>query len=140
MHQISNDTEKILWSNWLLSLVLLCYWVIQDQIFARLKTRLILILLHYSRDPVKNFKVKKRVYKRVIYYFPSRWKKLLNILFSIKTENIIFNSCFIEIFVSPCVYKLLVYAYIYIYIFSCIEAALQKKRSVHHWIRTIGCL
>ena len=33
---------------------------------------------------VKNFKVKRRVYKRVIYYIPSRWKKLYLIFFSPK--------------------------------------------------------
>ena len=39
-------------------------------------------------------------------------------------ENIIVNSFFTEIFVFPCVYELI----IYIYIFSCIEAALHKKK------------
>ena len=102
-------------------------------------TRVILIL-HYSRDTVKNFKVKKRVYKRVIYYFPLRWKKiylivfshkflflnfflvsnknfgekLLNILFQIKMENNTFNSIFPKIFVSLCIYKLIIYIYIYL--------------------------
>ena len=39
----------------------------------------------YLCDSLKNFKVKKRVYiiyKRVIYYFPSRWKKKNVIVFS----------------------------------------------------------
>ena len=30
----------------------------------------------------ENFKVKKRVYKRVIYYIPARWKKIYSIVFS----------------------------------------------------------
>ena len=38
-------------------------------------------------------------------------------------ENNIFNSLSTEIFVSPCVYKLI----IYIYIFSYSEAALHKN-------------
>ena len=38
-------------------------------------------------------------------------------------ENNIFNSLYTEIFVSPCVYKLI----IYIYIFSYSEAALHKN-------------
>ena len=95
-------------------------------------------------DVVKNSKVKKMsIYKRVIYYFPSRWKikylivfskKLLfqkcflkfltkisvkkpsNTLFSIKMENYIFNSLYTEIFVSPCVYKLIMHIYIYLVI------------------------
>ena len=98
------------------------------------------------------------IYNQVIYYFPSRWKKiylkvfspkflfqnfflkfltkisvkeLLNILFSIKMENIIFNIFLSKIFVSPSVYKLIG--------FSCIEAALHKKRSVRRWTWTIGC-
>ena len=50
-------------------------------------------------------------------------KRLLNILFSIKMENIIFNSYFTDIFISPFVYKVIVC----IYIFSCIEAELHKK-------------
>ena len=100
---------------------------------------------------MKNSTVKKMsIYKRVIYYFPSRWKikylivfsqkflflkcflkfltKILlkkpsNTLFSIKMENNIFNSLYTKIFVSPCVYKLI----IYIYIFSYSEAALYKN-------------
>ena len=93
---------------------------------------------------------KTSIYKRVIYYFPSRWKikyliafpktflflkcflKFLTkisvkkpsiILFYIKMENNIFHSISTEIFVSPCVYKLI----IYIYIFSYSEAALHKN-------------
>ena len=49
--------------------------------------------------------------------------KLLYILFSILMENNIFNSLYTKIFVSPCVYKLI----IYIYIFSYSEAALLKN-------------
>ena len=46
-----------------------------------------------------------------------------NILFSTKMENYIFNSLYTKIFVSPCVYKLIIY--IYVYIFSYSEAALH---------------
>ena len=59
-------------------------------------------------------------------------KKLLNMLFSIKMENKIYNSLSTEVFVSPCVYKLI----IYVYIFSHLEPALHNKRSVWSWIRT----
>ena len=38
-------------------------------------------------------------------------------------ENKIYNSLSTEVFASPCVYKLI----IYMYIFSYLEAALQKK-------------
>ena len=75
------------------------------------------------------------IYKQVIYYFPSRYKikylivfsqkflllkcflkfltknlvkKPSNTLFSIKMENNIFNSLYTEIFVSPCIYKLII--------------------------------
>ena len=93
---------------------------------------------------VKNSMVKKNsIYKWVIYYFPSRWKikylivfsqkflfqkcflkfltkisvkKPSDILFPIKIENKIFNSLSTEIFVSPCIYKLIVYIYIYLVI------------------------
>ena len=41
-------------------------------------------------------------------------KKQSNILFSIKMQNNIFNSLSTEIFVSPCVYKLIIYIYNYI--------------------------
>ena len=50
-------------------------------------------------------------------------KKTSNRLFSNKMENHIFNSLYTEIFVSPCVYKLI----ICIYIFSYSEAALHKN-------------
>ena len=86
---------------------------------------------------------KSSIYKQVIYYIPSRrkikylivfsptflflkWflsKKLLNILFSIKMEIKIYNSLSTDIFVAPCVYKLI----IYIYIFSYLEADFTKK-------------
>ena len=100
---------------------------------------------------VKNSTVKKTsIYKRVIYDFPSRWKikylivfsqkflflkcflkfltkmtvkKTSNTLFSIKMENNIFNSLFTDNFVSPCVYKLI----IYICIFSYSEVALHNN-------------
>ena len=84
---------------------------------------------------------KTSIYKRVIYYFQTRWKikyltffslgnlflicflefltkisvkKLLNIIS--KIGNNIFNIFFTGIFVSPCVYKLIIYTYICIYI------------------------
>ena len=50
-------------------------------------------------------------------------KKLLNILFSIKIENKIYHSLSTAVFVSPCVYKLI----IYIYLFSYLQPALHKK-------------
>ena len=40
-------------------------------------------------------------------------------------ENNIFNSFYTESFLSPCIYELI----ICIHIFSCIEAALQKKKN-----------
>ena len=79
---------------------------------------------------------KPSIYKWVIYYFTSNQKikyfnsiftkifvskmvskvfnknfgekKLLNILFSIKMENNIYNSLSTEVFVSPCDYKLII--------------------------------
>ena len=100
----------------------------------------IYIYIYIWRDTVKNSKVKKMsIYKRVTYYFPSRWKikylilfsqkflflkyflkfltkisvkKPSNALFSIKMENNIFNSLYTEIFLSACVYKLIIYIYI----------------------------
>ena len=42
-------------------------------------------------------------------------KKPSNTLFSIKMENNIFNSLYTKIFVSPCVYKLIKYIYIFSY-------------------------
>ena len=57
------------------------------------------IYIYIWRDTVKNSWVKKRVYKRVIYYFPSRWKIIYLIVF------------YIDIFVSPCVYKLIIYIF-----------------------------
>ena len=50
-------------------------------------------------------------------------KKPSNTLFSIKMQNNIFNSIYTEIFVSPCIYKLI----IFIYIFSFSEAELPKN-------------
>ena len=105
----------------------------------------IYIYIFIWRDMVQNSKMKNMsIYERVIYYFPSGWKikylivfsqmflflkcflkfltKILvkkpsNILFFIKMENniYIFNSHSTKIFVSPCVYKLIIYIYILLF-------------------------
>ena len=104
---------------------------------------------------------KTSIYKRVISFFPSRWKikylivfsekflflkcflkfltkisvkKPSNMLFSINIEDNIFNSLYTEIFVSPCVHTLI----IYIYIFSYNEAALHRKCSVRRGTQTFA--
>ena len=105
----------------------------------------IYIYIHMAGHGEKFQGEKMSIYKWVMYYFPSirkikyliffspkflflKWflkfltkilvKKQLNILISIKMENKIYNSFSTGIFVSPCVYKLIIYIYIYLVFWS----------------------
>ena len=91
------------------------YWVIESSRIKYLQDSRPESFWYYSTMHGTRWKIsrwKKRVYKRVIYYFLSRWKIIYLMVFSPKF-----------LFLLAFVYKLI----IYIYTFCCIEAALHKN-------------